>query len=88
VTILSGARNARDSVLSQKLYDRMKSLFPNEKEDLIACSILLSNTYSSVGDEEQAKLIRTNRLKQIGNVVKMGLVWSEVNGELVVRYLC
>ncbi len=64
----------------------MRSLFPNEKEDLIAGSILLSNTYSSVGDEEQAKLIRINRLKQIGNVVKMGLVWSEVNGELLVIY--
>ena len=84
---MSGARNARDSVLSQKLYDQMRSLFPNEKEDLIAGSILLSNTYSSLGDEEQAKLIRINRLKQIGNVVKMGFLWSEVNGELVVRYL-
>jgi hypothetical protein len=82
--MLSGARNHRHSILSQKLYDRMKSLFPDHKSDLNAASVLLSNTYSSVGDEQRAQEVRVNRIKQFGKKVKSGLSWTEVNGELVV----
>jgi hypothetical protein len=82
--ILSGARNHRQVVLSQKLYDRMKDLFPDKKSDLISASILLSNTYSSLGDNQQAQEVRLNRIKQFGRNVKVGLSWTEVNGELVV----
>ncbi|CAM4827283.1 unnamed protein product [Rotaria magnacalcarata] len=46
--MLSGARNHRHVVLSEKLYNQMKSLFSNEKSDLISASTLLSNTYSSL----------------------------------------
>jgi glycine betaine/choline ABC-type transport system substrate-binding protein len=84
VTMLSGARNHRDFALSQKLYDRMKSLFPDQKSHLIAASVLVSNTYSSVGDEQQAQEVRISRLKQLGSKIKAGLSWTEVNGELVV----
>ncbi len=83
--MLSGARNCRDSTLSQKLYDQMKSLFSDQQENLIAASILLCNTYSSLGEYEQAKDIRSNRIKQFGNNVKAGLSWTEVNGKLVVK---
>jgi glycine betaine/choline ABC-type transport system substrate-binding protein len=83
--MLSGARNHRHSTLSQKLYDRMKSLFPDQKSDLIAASVLVSNTYSSVGDEQQAQEVRISRMKQLGSKVRAGLSWTEVNGELVVR---
>jgi hypothetical protein len=82
--MLSSARNHRDSALSQKLYDRMKSLFPDQKSLLISASILVSNTYSSVGDEQQAQEVRISRMKQLGGKVKAGLSWTEVNGELVV----
>lgn len=85
--MLSGARNCRDSALSQKLYNQMKSLFPNKKENLIAASILLCNTYSSLGEYEQATHIRSDRIKQYGNKVRVGLTWTEANGELVVKYL-
>jgi hypothetical protein len=84
VSLLSGARNHRDSALSQKLYDRMKFLFPNQKSDLIAALVLVSNTYSSVGDEQQAQEVQISRIKQLGNKTKAGLSWTEVNGELVV----
>jgi hypothetical protein len=59
-------------------------MFPDQKSHLIAASVLVSNTYSSVGDEQQAQEVRISRLKQLGNKVKAGLSWTEVNGELVV----
>ncbi|CAF1229480.1 unnamed protein product [Rotaria magnacalcarata] len=83
MAMLSGARNSRDSVLSQRLYNRMKSLFSNKKDDLIAASILLCNTYSSLGQFEQATHIRSTRIKEFGKNVKVGLTWTEANGELV-----
>ena len=64
----------------------MKFLFPDDKSSLISGSILLSNTYASVGDHDQAEKIRTNRIKQIGNKIEPGCSWTEVNGELVVNY--
>jgi hypothetical protein len=85
VAMLSGARNHRHSILSQKVYDRMKTLFPDHKSHLIAASVLLSNTYASAGDEERAQEVRVSRIKQFGKRVKSGLTWTEVNGELVVR---
>jgi hypothetical protein len=63
----------------------MRSLFPDQKSHLISASILVSNTYSSVGDEQQAQEVRISRMKQLGSKVKAGLSWTEVNGELVVH---
>jgi glycine betaine/choline ABC-type transport system substrate-binding protein len=65
--MLSVARNHRHSILSQKLYDHMKSLLPDQKSQLIAASVLVSNTYSSVGDEQQAHEVHVSRINQLGN---------------------
>ena len=81
---MSGARNHRHSALSHKLYERMKSLFPTQTNDLIAASVLLSNTYSSVGEHQQAEAVRANRVRQFGKRVKVGRSWTEVDDELVV----
>jgi hypothetical protein len=83
--ILSGARNSRQRILSKQIYDRMKKLFPDEKETLISASILLCNIYSSLGDHEEAENIRLNRIKEIGTKVKPGVTWTEFNGEISVR---
>ena len=80
------ARNARDHALSKKLYRRIKFLFANQSYDLTAASILLANTYISVGEYRQAEDIRLNRLNQSGNKVKVRLSWTEVNGQLVVKF--
>ena len=85
--MLSGARTYRQVDLSQKLYDRMKYLFADEKTDLIAASILLSNTYSSLGDYQHAKEVRLNQIKQFGKKVQVGLSWTQVDGELVVTHV-
>ena len=62
----------------------MKSLFPTQTNDLIAASVLLSNTYSSVGEHQQAEAVRANRVRQFGKRVKVGRSWTEVDDELVV----
>jgi hypothetical protein len=85
VAILSGARNSLNHILSEQIYDRMKSLFPDEKDRLISGSILLCNTYSSLGEHERAKDIRFNRIKTLGKKVKPGMSWTEVDGKIVVR---
>jgi hypothetical protein len=85
VALLSGARTHRQLNLSQKLYNRMRDLFANQKEALVAASILLSNTYSSFGHREKAAQIRTDRIIEIGQKVKSGVSWTEVNGEIVVN---
>ncbi|CAF5228865.1 unnamed protein product, partial [Rotaria magnacalcarata] len=35
-SLLSGLRNNRNRYLSEKIYNRMKSLFPDQKQDLVA----------------------------------------------------
>ncbi len=85
MALLSGARNHRNFTLSQKIFDRMNYLFPDQKEALISGSVLLSNTYSSIGEDEQAKEVRFNRLKQIGKNSVIGMAWTEANGQLVVK---
>ncbi len=88
MAILSGARNCRHSVLSEKIYNRMKSLFPDQKAALISGAVLLGNIYSSLGDHGRAKNIQSNRRKEFGIKIKVGLTWTEVNGEIVVKDSC
>ena len=82
---MSGARNCRNSVLSEKMYNRMKNLFPEQKDYLTSASILLANLYSSLGDYDQAAAIQWNRKTDYGNKVEPGTTWTEKDGEIVVR---
>lgn len=82
--MLSAARNFRNADLSHTLYNRMKSLFPDYKSTLISASILLSNTYQSMGNYEKAQEVRSDRVKHLGKKVTPGCSWTEVNGKLVV----
>jgi len=86
--MLSGARNCRHSALSEKIYNRMKMLFPDQKDDLISSSILLGNIYSSLGDYKKAETIRSDSIKEHGEKVKPGLSWTEVDGEIAVKDSC
>ncbi|CAM4780245.1 unnamed protein product [Rotaria magnacalcarata] len=83
MSLLSGARNNRNSNLSEKIYERMKSLFPNEKESLASGVILLANIYSSLGEHEEAKNFRSSQIKELGVKVKVGLSWTEIKGQIV-----
>ncbi|CAF0886287.1 unnamed protein product, partial [Rotaria sordida] len=81
--LLSGVRNNRNNNLSKKIYNRMKSLFPDAKQGLVSGTILLANIYSSVGEHQLAKNFRYNQIKELRSKVKMGLSWTYVNGEIV-----
>lgn len=82
--LLSSARNHRQAVLSIHVYDRMRSLFPHQKLDLISAFLLLSNTYASVGEYQQARDVRLHRLKHFGKKTTLGVSWTEVNGRIFV----
>ncbi|CAF4041266.1 unnamed protein product [Rotaria sordida] len=83
LAILSGARNSHQHILSRKIYDRMNILFPDKKERLKSGSILLGNTYSSVGDYQEAVNIRSKRIRELGTKVKPGVSWTEFNDEIL-----
>ncbi|CAF5029348.1 unnamed protein product [Rotaria sp. Silwood1] len=81
--MLSGTRNHRNSQLAEKIYDRMKSLFPDEKQSLLSGAFLLSNIYSSFGEYERAMDIRSKQKNELGLNIKVGVTWTMVNDELV-----
>ncbi|CAF1385837.1 unnamed protein product [Rotaria sp. Silwood1] len=83
MAMLSGARNHRNRQLAEKIYDRMKSVFPGEKQSLLSGAILLSNIYSSFGEYELAMDIRSKQKNELGINIKVGVTWTMANGELV-----
>ncbi|CAF1144239.1 unnamed protein product [Rotaria magnacalcarata] len=83
MSLLSGARNNRNRNLSEKIYKRMKILFPNDKESLASGVVLLSNIYSSLGEHQEAKNFRSNQIEELGVKVKVGLSWTEIKGQIV-----
>ncbi|CAF5116123.1 unnamed protein product, partial [Rotaria magnacalcarata] len=79
--LLSGARNAKNVYLSQNIYDRMKNLFPEEKDALISAAVLLANVYASSGEIDKASNIRLE-IHKSGTKKKVGLTWITVDGQL------
>jgi hypothetical protein len=70
VSLLSGARNANNSYLSEKLVDRMKNAFPHLTNSLTSASILLADVYASKGQIDKAFTAR-NQLNQSGHKKKL-----------------
>jgi hypothetical protein len=85
VALLSGARNEKNSHLSQEIYDRMKKLFPQSDDLLTSASTLLANVYGSIGDIDRASDIRT-QLNKSNAKKKIGLSWTVINGQLYVIF--
>ncbi|CAF0889915.1 unnamed protein product [Adineta steineri] len=79
MALLSGARNANNSELSQNIYDRMRKSFPDIKNSLTPAAVLLANAYTSSGDIDTASNIR-NELNRSGAKKKIGLSWTVING--------
>lgn len=65
----------------------MMTLSSHEKNDLISATILLSTTYSSLGDDQQAAAIQSHRRIHHGNKFTFGMTWAEKDGEIVVKHL-
>ncbi|CAF3656312.1 unnamed protein product [Rotaria sp. Silwood1] len=81
MSLLSGARNKKDNHLSEKIYIRIEEKFPKHKNRLVSASILLSNAHASVGDIEKSLNIK-NKLYQLGLKKKIGLSFTEINGQI------
>ncbi|CAF4223605.1 unnamed protein product [Rotaria magnacalcarata] len=64
MALLYGLRNSRNRILSEKIYNRMKSLFLNQKENLLSGAILLSNIYSSIGEHQLSNDFRFDQKKK------------------------
>ncbi len=80
---LSGARNQKNSHLSQQIFDRMKKLFPELHNQLATASILLANVYASSGEIEKASDIRI-QLHKSGIKKQVGLAWTAPDGKIFV----
>ena len=83
VSILSGARIAKNSYLSEKILDRMKKLFPGLSDPLSSATVLLANVYSLSGEFEKASETRMQLYKS-GMKKQSGLSSTTVNGILYV----
>jgi hypothetical protein len=83
VPFLSGARNQKNSHLSQQIFDRMKKLFPELHNQLATASILLANVYASSGEIEKASDIRI-QLHKSGIKKQVGLAWTAPDGKIFV----
>ncbi|CAF3445944.1 unnamed protein product [Rotaria socialis] len=79
--LLSGARNQKNTKLSQEVVDRMQKLFPNMKSSLVAASILLANVYASSGDIEKATDIKIE-LHKSGGKKQIGVTVTDIDGKL------
>ena len=86
VILLSGARNVNNSDLAQQVYNRMKKLFPQMTNPLTSAAVLLSNVYASSGEMDKAADIR-RELYRSGAKKKVGLSWTEANGQVFVSLL-
>ncbi|CAM4865239.1 unnamed protein product [Rotaria socialis] len=81
MALLSGARNEKNTKLSQEVVDRIQKLFPDVKGSLLPAWILLANTYASSGDIEKAADIKIE-LHRSGAKKKAGVTLTEFDGKI------
>ena len=84
MTILSGARNQRNTALGEKIFEKLKKNFPERQHRMVAASILLANTYSSAKDYERSSDIQEHWRNLFQTKREIGTSWTEVNGEISV----
>ncbi len=83
MSLLAGARNVKNNHLSQYVYDRMKNLFPQSSDPLVAAAVLLANAHASSGDIDKSSDIKI-QLNKSGAKKKIGVTWTVVNGQFYV----
>lgn len=81
MSLLSGACNARNSVLAQQIYTRIKEHFPQLNDVLASGLTLLGNVYRIIGDVEKANDIR-RELNESGLRKKAALSRTVINGQI------
>ena len=84
MALLSGARNDKNTHLSEQIYGRMRELFPDLSDQLTSAAVLLANVYGSSGDIHKASDIRIE-LARSGAKKQIGLSWTVVNEQVYVH---
>ena len=84
MSLLSGVRNRNDVALARQIIQRMKQLGGVDNNHFASASVLFTNILASSGDLEEASQLRLE-MSQSGIRKKVGLSWTEVNGEVVVK---
>ncbi len=85
MSLLSGARNPKNSDLAEKTYDRMKQLFPDLSDPLTSAEVLLANVYASSGEIEKASNIK-RQLYYSGAKKTIGLSSTVINEQIYVIF--
>ncbi|CAF1477089.1 unnamed protein product [Adineta ricciae] len=85
MTMLSSARNKKDAVLAQQLFDRIRLLFSDEKQILSSATVVLANTYGLSGNLARTSDLRT-KMAESGLKKVPGRSSTIVNGEIVHFY--
>ena len=83
VSLLSGARNRNDVSLARQITQRIKQLGHLDNDNLASAYVLFGNTLGSSGELQEASQLRLE-MNRLGIRKKVGLSWTEVNGEIVV----
>ncbi|CAF1274193.1 unnamed protein product, partial [Adineta ricciae] len=81
MSFLSAARNQRDPLLAQKMFDRIEPYLKDQDIYATSAQVLLANTYALAGDSATASTIRT-KMNQSGLKKLAGLSWTVVNGKV------
>ncbi|CAF1259146.1 unnamed protein product [Adineta steineri] len=77
MSILSAARNRRNSLLAQKMYNRIEPYLKDQEIYATSAKVLLANTYALAGDLTTVSNIRM-KMNQSGLKKLAGLSWTVV----------
>jgi len=82
-TMLSAARNQRNSSHVHKIYARITEKFGLDKKNLFAASVLLAITYAPKGDAVRPiQVLQEQIVRQDSVNKKIGLSWTMINDEI------
>ncbi len=86
MSILSSTRNAKNSLLSEKIFHRIELNFSDNERYLISAPVFLANTYALNGNKWMALNIRM-KLTQSNMEKIVGCTWTVVvNGKVHVSW--
>ncbi len=80
---MSGARTQQNTNLLEKFFVRMKNNFPDLKDNLMAASILLANTYFPTEKSDRSENLRKEIRESIIRP-QVARSWTCINGQLIV----
>jgi hypothetical protein len=81
VSILSSCRNAKNILLSEKIFRRIEIHFSDNEDCLVSARVLLANTYGMSGNRSMASNIQ-RKISQSNMKKVVGCSWTVSNGKV------